>query len=191
MISKAIGGNARIGMLVEKQHHSIHASSSVFSSCGLQHSATPPAFGRNSLSLQKHQHVNLGRRSVVAMAAQWENVMPLPMDNNVASLESLLDASSSSTTPAHPNQQSPRSEKDKEERNQNIEALIERVCISFIYFSQLFWSINFTQRRVGIITYEYNLSFIQHKSPEIVCIPEVIFLIWFDTGISFEDPKLV
>jgi hypothetical protein len=138
MISKAVGGNARIEMLVEKQHHPIHASSSVFSSCGLQHSATPPAFGRNSLSFQKHQHVNLRRRSVVAMAAQWENVMPLPMDNNVVSLESLLDASSSSTTPAHPNQQSPRSEKDKEERNQNIEALIERVCISFIHFSQLF-----------------------------------------------------
>ena len=138
MISKAVGGNARIGMLVEKQHHPIHASNCVFSSCGLQHSATPPAFKRNSLSLQKHQHVNLGRRSVVTMAAQWENVMPLPMGNNVASLESLLDASSSSTTPAHPNQQSPRSEKEKEERNQNIEALIERVCISFSYLSQLF-----------------------------------------------------
>jgi hypothetical protein len=25
MISKAVGGNARIGMLVEKQHHPIHA----------------------------------------------------------------------------------------------------------------------------------------------------------------------
>lgn len=136
MISKAVGGNARIGMLVEKQHHPVHASSCVFSSCGLQHSAMPPAFGRKSLSLRKHQHVHLGRRCVGAMASQWENVMPLPIDNNVASLESLLDASSS--TPAHSNQQSPRSEKEKEERNQNIEALIERVCIPFIYFSQLF-----------------------------------------------------
>ena len=35
------------------------------------------------------------------------------------------------------------------------------------------------------------LSFIQHKSLEVVCNLGVTFFSWFDTGNSFKDPKLV
>lgn len=50
-------------------------------------------------------------------ASQGENVLPLPLDNGVATLESLLDA-----TPACPPSK-------KDDRSEHLEALIERVRV--------------------------------------------------------------
>jgi hypothetical protein len=54
-------------------------------------------------------------------ALQHENVLPLPCDDEIASLEHLLEASpDQSALPTTPTEQ----------RNQRLEALIERVCES-------------------------------------------------------------
>jgi hypothetical protein len=66
-----------------------------------------------------------GNKSVVpslkVWASQYENVLPLPCDDEIASLEHLLEASpDQSALPTTPTEQ----------RNQRLEALIERVCES-------------------------------------------------------------
>lgn len=41
----------------------------------------------------------------------------------------------------------------------------------------------------GIIAYDH-FSFIQQKSPEVACSPEVTLFTWFDIRISFKDLEL-
>ncbi|KAH9572026.1 hypothetical protein CY35_02G125000 [Sphagnum magellanicum] len=71
-----------------------------------------------------------GNKSVVpslkVWASQYENVLPLPCDDEIASLEHLLEASpDQSALPTTPTEQ----------RNQRLEALIERVIFDCRFFT--------------------------------------------------------
>jgi hypothetical protein len=73
-----------------------------------------------------------GKKHIVpsfkVLASQYESVLPLPRDEEVASLEHLLEAPSAdqSELPATP----------REQGAQRVEAIIERVCsINFHLFS--------------------------------------------------------
>ncbi len=75
-----------------------------------------------------------GKKHIVpsfkVLASQYESVLPLPRDEEVASLEHLLEASSAdqSELPATP----------REQGAQRVEAIIERVCsIKSLLFSPL------------------------------------------------------
>jgi len=78
-------------------------------------------------SLQGKKHIV---PSFKVLASQYESVLPLPCDEEVASLEHLLEASSAdqSELPATP----------REQGAQRVEAIIERVCtINYLLFSPL------------------------------------------------------